>query len=269
MRPGALDFVLDATDADLAALLGGDAFTEDTDLGALLVPGTAVQEVASRIAGQYAEVLAAYIEQLFRQRRAEGLATDTVSQLRRLAEGVGNLDQVRMLDELIEASGQVFSAPTRHSRQLALNRLRSWIPDFAGTLDPTDGERLLAVVSWEAGSLPLLDELRNIHGIGPKRLARLYSAGLYSVGVVASAQPSEVAEVTGLSEALATEVVRAAQQFADTERQRCATEVRDRARRLKRVLVGVDIAIDPAILAMARSALTELQELVAGLEEES
>jgi len=263
---GDLGFVLDASEADLACLLSGGSFSADSDLDALLEPDAAVQEVASRIAGQYAEVLVSTVQLLFRQ-HLEAVNLDAVAQLRRLAEGVGNHTQVALLDELVEGASGVLHASSAHRRQLALNRLRGWIPRFADTLEPADREHLLAVVSWESGTLPLLDELGTIRGIGPKRLGRLYSAGLHSVATVANADPVEVALVTGLSQALSVEVVGAARRFAKSERTRCATELRDRARRLSRVLRGIDLEVDPSILDLARSAMSELEELIAGLEE--
>ena len=133
-----------------------------------------------------------------------------------------------------------------------------WIPRFATTLSAEHAQRLLDLVRWDGGSAPLMEELHSLRGIGPKRLGRLYAAGLHTVDVVASADPIEVALVTGLPGKLSVNVVDATRQFAVEERVRCLESLRDRARRLREILTAVPDG-DDEVRRLAEEAIREVE----------
>ncbi len=261
---------IDAQDEDWAALLAvlGDAelvdrpLEDDDDLEELLAPSEEVRNVSRRIAGQYVEILADFAAGAF-GRRTDPIPANqvraAVEALLRLAQAAEDTVQVRLLNELLELIGPITEgSSTSRTRQTALARFRTWIPRFADTLERTDAERLIRLVRWERGSVPLLEELRSLRGIGPKRLERLYSAGLFTIDTVASARPADIVAVTGIPLGLAKEIVRATERFAATERLRVVDELREGAAHLRHILT-VYKADDPDFYRNARLALQEVE----------
>jgi hypothetical protein len=210
----------------------------------LLRPSDELTRVARRIAGQYVGVLARHAAAAFGRGAASdgGSVRASVDALRRLATAAGDQLQVALLEEFVALLDALEGGPKGRSRQRGLTALSGWIPRFAATLEEEDARHLLALVKWERGSEPLMDELATLKGIGRRRLARLYAAGLFAVDVVANASPDEVAQVTGLPRPLAVEVVEHTRRFADDEQRRCLEELRDRARKLHALLQSVRFA---------------------------
>ena len=264
-----------ASDEDWAALLGDDDGLQIGDLEEsdfegddlttdLLAPSEELGRVSRRIAAQYAEVLASFAALAFRGEASRGAVEQVesaIDALCRLAEASHDPLQVSLLLEVRDwIRPATTGKPNSRARQSALVSLRDWIPRFAQTLEAEDASRLARLVSWDDGSAPLMDELAELHGIGPKRLQRLYASGLYTVDVVATADPQDIAAVTGLPLALAESVVTATRTFALEERRRCIESLRDRAVRLRHLLKTVPAGNDDNDLAeLAQEAIWEVE----------
>ncbi len=261
-----------ASDEDWAALsgaLGDFELTEDDglgeELGDLLNPSDEVLRVSRRIAGQYVEVLARFSASVF-GRKVSAVTTDQVlsaiDALLRLAGASNDDEQVTLLEELRRLIGPATTG-RRNSRaqRTATRQLRDWLPRFATTLETDDGERLERLVTWERDAAPLLDELSEIHGIGPKRLGRLYAAGLFTVDSVAGAEADDISSVTGIPRRLAQEVVDATHTYAIEEQQRCIDGLLSQSHRLRHILHA--LATD----GMAPAAADALREVERTLHE--
>lgn len=245
-----------------------DSDDEDT-YSDLLEPSDEVVRVSRRIAGQYVEVLARFAAAAF-GRNALGVdstqITAAIDALLRLARASDDAAQVALLEEihsLIEPA--TTGRRNSRARQSALIRLRDWLPRFAATLEPVDGKRLVHLVEWDADSAPLLSELAGIRGIGPKRLQRLYSAGLFTVDTVAAADAEDIVAVTGIPGKLAHSVVSATHTYAVEERERCYNGMLERVHRLRRILGAVPDSNKDVAEAAAR-ALLEVERALQGLE---
>lgn len=255
-----------ADDALFASLWAGDAVLEPidggtADLADLLEPSDELGRVARRVAGQYVEILARYAATAFAGTGpAAGLSQleAAMGALVRLAEASHDAAQIDLLDALATILPGLAAPRESRVARNALAKLADWIPRFAATLEPEDGRRLLTVVHWEKGSAPLLDELASIKGMGRRRLARLYAAGLLTVDVIASARPDEIAQVTGLPRALVDEVVARARAFARDDRQRRLEELRDQSLRLAQLARSVHLSDDPAVRSLAAEAIAAL-----------
>ena len=111
---------------------------------------------------------------------------------------------------------------------------------------------------YQDRSLPLLEELANLKGIGPKRLERLYCAGLFTI-----------AEVTGLPRKLAEQVVDSTREFAERQRRSCVVELHQRVQEFHAVLPRLNPANedDRRMLDLARQTLAELQSALSQIEQ--
>lgn len=257
---------LELTDSDWASLLdladaGLDSSDDFEDNADLLGMSDELTRVSRKISGQYADVIASFAGQAFRGRAGRDAAEQASAALEalvRLAEASGDHIQGEMLAELRQLIPDAAHARRNsRARNRALASLRDWIPRFATTLQADDAQRLLDLVTWDH-SAPLMEELSSIRGIGPKRLGRLYAAGLHTVEIVAHANPVEVAQVTGLPQDLSSRVVDATKVFAVEERRRCLEQLRDRARRLREVLRSVETS-DPEVQRLTEEAFREVE----------
>lgn len=260
----------DAQDDWLALLTADGPLFEDlndddfADLGDdLLKPSEELGRVSRRIAAQYAEVLTSFAAQAFAG-RAGSASLDQVEaaieSLARLARAASDEPQVAMLNEVRQIIGPATTGKRNsRSRQSALVALRDWIPRFAASLEEEDAQRLMSLVEWNDSAAPLMDELSTIRGIGPKRLQRLYAAGLYTVDVVATASPDDVAAVTGLPHSLAVKVIAATRNYAVDERRRLLESLRERALRLRHILASVPMDDDLGLQQLATDALREVE----------
>ncbi len=214
--------------------LHGSLSALDADESQLLLDDTSDEllAVSGRITGQYAEVLARFAARAFAGGPVDDLdaVREAITSIRRLAEATGAGEQARLLDELDELAGAMGGRPAERNRALA--RLQAWIPAFADTLPTDQAEHLLRLVRWDPQEQPLLDELRAIRGIGPRRLKRLYAAGLFTIEAVACAGPSEISSVTGIPLELASQVIERSGRYAEEERRRCLQALKRYAARL-------------------------------------
>lgn len=208
-------------DSELGALLDGTfgdtdfGGFDDDDGGSLLGDSEELRRTARQIVSQYMEVITTFAGRAFGGRSVKGAdvqlsaAADSLTRLAVATEDRELIDLLDRLGELILS----FQGKTKGTRRQKLARLRNWLVDMGQLIGGDDGERLAHVVTYKRGSKPLLDRLAAIRGIGPRRLERLYAAGLFSVEVVGASSPEDIALVTGLPRKLAHEVVAATQRF--------------------------------------------------------
>jgi len=255
-----------------------DLFFSDEELASLLspqpglspepgevVPSEELLDVSRRIAAQYVDLIEAFAAGLFQRRPSAGMTSQLIhamDALHRLAVASGDSDASGVVDELlVELRPFAHHTQQRRATDRMSTRMRAWIPRFAALLRGAANERVLALVSFRGKALPLFQELGAIDGIGPRRLERLYCAGLYTVDAVIGADPLEIAAVTGLPPALARKVVDATVAWNAEQRLRAARELQARAAEVLLALRSGEQ--DPEVLTLARDALRALQAALA------
>ncbi len=259
-------FTLDLDEADIAALLEPGRTSAPPDAPPSdLAPSSELRDVTRRISSQFLEVLQVAASGLFAGRDARGGGSQLLTALDaldRLAAAAQDEPHRALLAE-IQPHARTFAADPRGGlRDRFLARLRPWLVRYAAHLGEADGARLRSLVAYDPDAVPLFAELAAIPGIGPRRLERLFCAGLYAVEVVSGAEPAEVAQVTGLPRALAEDVVTRARGFAEERRRRCVLEMRGRLAEFQRVFEAIDPASHPELWALARSAVQEMHSMV-------
>lgn len=123
-------------------------------------------------------------------------------------------------------------------------------------------ERYLSICFYQRNSNPLLEEIRRIKFMGPRRLQRLYTVGLVTVEALAGARPQELTEVTGLPTKLAEQVIDVANQFRSQQRDNRRRALRTLCQDLREEL-NVLTATDVGLLDGLES---ELEETLATLQ---
>lgn len=190
-------------------------------------PSDELGRLSRSIAGQYAPVLANFAAEVLRSVDApESIeaAMAAVENLIRLCSATRDRELGERLNALREQLDQ--TVPRRGpARQRALDDLKECLLGIAACLDSADGEPLRRVFLSRRRATPLLQELADIPGIGPRRLDRLYRAGLFTVEALRGADPTDVASVTGLPARLAEDVVQATRDFARRHREECAEDL--------------------------------------------
>ncbi|MDP2316944.1 MAG: hypothetical protein Q8P41_28890 [Pseudomonadota bacterium] len=266
---GSVSFELD--DEEIYALLS-ESRPAPVMHAADLAPSGELLAVTRRIATQYLEVLQVSAAGLFAGHDPRGSAAQLVTvldALDRLAAAGNDAPQRELLAEIRRAADAFLADPRGQARNRFLARLRPWIVRYADHLGDDEGQRLRALVSFDMGEVPLFSELAAIPGIGPRRLDRLFCAGLYAVEVVSGSNPVEVAQVTGLPRALAEDVVARARDFAAERRRRCVVEIRNHLAEFSRILEGIDANTNPDLHALALGAFHEMHAVVTSHRTES
>lgn len=226
-------------------------------------PSDELAAVSRRIAGQYVEVVAGFAASAFagdlgRVELDRFLAAlDSLNRLALAADDQPQLAVIAEMRSLVEEQSERLSKGRGRTRFTAA--LEEWIPRFSSHLDEEDRDRLMRLVSFQGQDLPLLDALGQIPGIGPRRLTRLYCAGLYTVASVSQADPTELAQVTGMPNRLATEVVETARRFAAEHPKRCIAEIQARVRDLVRL--RDQLSRDPEVGRTLNELLNNISKL--------
>ncbi len=203
---------------------------EDLDFDSEILEHEELHAVARRIAGSHVDVVASFARTVFSGTvsRADMMRfTSALSQLERLALAADDGVQEEVLRGMREfVVDRLAALEGKRGRRVLLPRVRGFLDAFSACLDGEDAERLARLVRYEAGTVPLLEQLARLSGIGPRRLERLYCCGLYSVDALVHADPDEVAAVSGLPRLLAGEVVRAARAWASERRDASVRQLR-------------------------------------------
>lgn len=262
MTPHTLD------ESDLFALLSTGDLDHDEDVD----EHSSLRRLSRRISGQYVEVVATFASQSLAGRTSPGLQRQVLiaaDALVRLAHASQDHELLAVLAELPVLLDQ-HSKRQRGSRQAFVDGMHAWLPRLAAFLDAEDAERLTTLVQFDRRASPLLGQLAALRGMGPRRLERLYCAGLFTVDALIDADPTEVSQATGLPSALATEVVDAAKQFAIERPRTAAVELSRRAVEMREALLvhRTRGQRDPEVDRAIHDALRELQVALQMLQAE-
>ncbi len=221
--------------------------------------------VTHRIAGQFLSVIASAARGLLgeaRPERAVDQLNQAVASLRRLATAAEDDAHRDLLDELDQALAAFDARDGLVGLPRLRDTLRDWLARYAGFLGPRAGASLDRLVSWDDGEHPLLEALHTIPGIGPKRLRRLYAAGLHDPQRVAGADPEEVAWVSGIPSALAEQVVAVAKQHVASAPQRVITTLGRQLDAFSSLTRELNRIEDPVLRGQAVAALRQMADLV-------
>lgn len=273
---GAEELTFTFEEDELNALLRGAAPSEGphSEGSHSPTPSEELGAVAHRIAAQYAEVIAQVAGMLFAGRESEGMLEQldaTLEALHRLAVASHSRDEATLLAELRAWTEEYHASRVNlagRGRARYLDRLRTWLPRYAALLGPEAQQRLHELTREDLPRLPLFEELESLRGIGPRRLRRLYLAGLHTVEAVSAADPGELAQVAGLPLALARGVVDRAQEFAVHRRRLAVLEMHRRLAEFMGVVRGLDAQHDPELYNAALNAIEEMSEVVRKLSRE-
>lgn len=264
---------------DLSAALS------DLDLDAILsdpsnmeAPGDAVLdtshlvELGRDLSVQYVDVIANYATEVF-------ASLDPSASRSQVQAAVANLHDLsratndQLMQDKLARLAEVIDEPVPRAqvqRTRYVDTLKAAIGGFGELLEGEGRQRLLGIVRYRTQGDPVLMFLRTIHGIGPRRLERLYLAGLHDLDRLTSADPEEVAAVTGLPLKLAHTVVEESTRFAEEERKRALHALSEKAAWLTRSVANLDPADDEqrSLIDGARAAMRHLESMLAKLEEQ-
>lgn len=255
---------LDFSDAELSALLVPGA--EDAPAPAIEIgPSEELLDVTRRLSAQLLDVLAVTSHTLLSGGAKAGETTQllsTLDSLRRLAEAARDTKGQALIRELTDEAQRFAHAPNGRTRNRFLARLRAWLVTFATHLGEDQGARLRSLVEYDPRAVPLFSELAALPGVGPKRLQRLFVAGLYAVDTVANANATELAAVTGLPRMLAEDIIERAVAFRDEEQRRILLDMRSRLAEFQRALKVLESGAPTELLEAAQQAIKQMQTLV-------
>jgi len=198
-------------------------------------------DLSRRISGQYVEVIATYAQAAFRGARGRSAWSQVegnLPALARLAGATGDASLAAAITELQELLRMDDGGAG--ARQRLIPRLRDWLRAFAQLLEGEAADRLEALIRFDRRAFPLLDGLAELRGIGPRRLERLYLAGLFTVESLVDAAPQEVSQATGLPLALSARVVEAAGNFEQHWREQVADDLARRTEEVRSVLRWIE-----------------------------
>ncbi|MFO0747701.1 MAG: helix-hairpin-helix domain-containing protein [Myxococcota bacterium] len=258
---------------DAAAL--APAFFSDEELDSVLsaplgashdvAPPEVSQEarVLARVLGsQYAEVIAHYaVDALMgRNSRHAPKLRQIVKSFKKLATEMNDRELLVLYEELGELIESFTTSHTHEQRLLASRKLREWVMAFADLVGDEAGLKLRRLVVYRKGVHPLISHLREIRGIGDKRLERLYTAGLLTTETLVDADPNELAQIVGIPTRLARQVVEACRRFAEHQRHVVVAALKSAAADLTQSLGEVDFDDDDQVrlVAEVRAAMQKL-----------
>lgn len=264
--PGEELLFTDLTDAEIAT-----AFADAPPRAAseALVPSAAARELTRTLGARHVEVIAHWASQKMRGERAADVAQRlrrVIADAMRLAGEMDEGDLLAAYETLDEIVDGFSAASTAGARRRSAKRLRDWTLDFAELVGGEAGDRLRGLVVFNRGAYPLLERLREIRGVGPRRLERLYAAGLATTDALAEADPDELMALIGLPAPLALEVVRVSRAFAETERRETVlalTEMTHEVARILKLAKGDGEEADDSFVAEIQRAIDALKEAVA------
>jgi len=253
----------DLSDDELDLALGGATVEAPRDH---LRPSAGARRLSIDLGARHVEVIAQWAGRTMRGERAESVVRRlrrVVEDARRLAREMEERELLGCYEELLDIVDSFGVVATAAARRRTARRLREWTLRFSERVGGEAGARLRSLVVFRRGAFPLLERLRQIRGIGPRRLERLYSAGLTSAGALQHADPEELAELVGLPLDLAVEVVAASGTFAETERREMVAALAEMTAEVARVLRHVRSDLGSG----QDGFVDEVQRVIAALEQ--
>lgn len=256
------------SDDELAQVLAPRPLTEP--LPAPEVSGSA-RALARMLGAQYAEIIAHYAIDTIAGRSSKHAPKleQIIRNFKRLATEMGDHELLRLYESLAELIEAYEGAKSADARGAVSQRLRDWVMTFADLVGGDAGQKLRRLVVFKKGVHPLISHLREIRGIGEKRLERLYAAGLLTVEALVEADPMELASVVGVPKKLARQVVEACQRFAEAQRVSHVRSLKNVVGDVARVLQQIDPNDDSHVrlVAAVRETIAELDRAVRELED--
>lgn len=259
-------FSLDFSDDELAALLDPGNAPAQPSAG-LVEPSPELVEVTRRISAQLLDVLAVTARTLFGPSPGHAEVQQlvaTLESIRRLAGAAHDEAGITRIDTMAADARRYAAKPDRREQDRFRTRLRTWLVDFGASLGEAEGAHLRGLVEYDPRDVPLFAELARIPGIGPRRLQRLFAAGLHAVEVVAAASVADLVSVTGLPRSVAEDVIARARAYQDDERRRAVLEMTTRLAQFQRALEAMGTADSADLRRAAAEALSQMERLVDG-----
>lgn len=250
------------SDEELDSVLNAPPSTEGPAAQAPEVSEEA-RALARMLGSQYAEVIAHYaVDALMgRNSRHAPKLRQIVKSFRKLATEMNDHELLQLYEQLGELI-ETFTASSTHERRLAASRkLRDWVMAFADLVGDEAAWKLRRLVVFRKGVHPLISHIREIRGIGDKRLERLYSAGLLTADSLVDADPTELSQIVGIPTRLARHVVEACRRFAEHQRHIVVASFKSAVDDLKQSFGDVDLDNDDNVRLLA-----ELRETMGILE---
>lgn len=161
-----------------------------------------VKELFERIFLQYLQPIQTFIDNLSRGHLYNKVVQTFSSTLRPLIEATEQLRLKEMTEVLSELQRLVGTLHEDLPKPLPYKYIRPFAVQYdtiVSMLSEEVREEYFSEYRYTKNSNPLLEEFRNIRNIGPKRLQRLYAAGLTTIEGVESAYPEDIAVTTGIS----------------------------------------------------------------------
>lgn len=218
-----------------------------------------------KLAAQYIDVLAAFARDSFRgdgEIDTHGVA-GAIDALDRLAESTNDTDLLkvlRQLAKLVDASSTAHESKSR-VRDLMRVQMRHWVLRFADCLEGDDRKRMRELVLFDKSNVPLFDQLARIRGIGPRRIQRMYCAGLFTVETVIQSTPDDISSVTGIPLALARRIHDETAKYAEEMKGRAVEDLVAAVDNLKNTLPRFTEK-DGGLARRIKRALADLQQTV-------
>ncbi|MFK7930968.1 MAG: helix-hairpin-helix domain-containing protein [Myxococcota bacterium] len=225
---------------------------------------THLQALGRDLAAQYANTIGDYAVSVFSREDSEKgrlQVRAAITSMLDLANATSDAALVRTLTPWLP----LLDAPSPRktlARTRQIKDLKAMVKDFASLLDEQEQQQLLSIVQYRGRSSPLMAFLRQLPGIGPRRLERMFLAGLHDLDRLCTAEPDELQRVTGMPLAVAQNTCRSARVFAEEERKRAFHALTERAAWLTESVGKLNMA-DPEqrrLIEFARQAMNALQE---------
>ena len=229
------DLEISGDDSDLDEILGRLQCNTSHDGETSATPGELIDgQDRPHLLNLFEQLLLPYLDpiaQYVRVFQRNEHSADTVDGFRELLVPITLLTrslQVQPVLDIIDEIREILDDPalrTGHTTYRLIAPFTSLFERLLGAISPEARERYHNQFYYQRNTIPLLEELRRIRYIGPRRLQRIYAAGLITVEAIAKARPSEIADVTGLPLRLAEQVVTAGTDYQHQQRQRRAQRI--------------------------------------------
>lgn len=225
-----------------------------------------LRAVTHRIASQFVEVISIAATRILGTGGADislrpmQASLDSLTRLGVAADDAEHLALLEELRDALDTYDQRRAQGRGHAR--FRDTLRAWLPRYAAFVGGDQGDRIRELVEFDSRDVPLFTHLHQLRGIGPKRLQRLYAAGLYEAATLADADPDDTADVTGLPRKLAHDVVAASQRHREVQRQRLVHDLPSRLEEFSRVVSEVRRTGDVGLLTAAKASYQEMLRIL-------
>ena len=257
------------TDDDLDAFLSGAAFRESEASSRSAATSDEARNLARNLAIPYVQVVSQHAFDLAtgRQERFAPKLLQVLKDARRLAEEMEDealLEHYQALASILGDERRTFS--TQHDRETSSRRLHGWVSEFAYIVGGEAGRKLLREQTLKRGVNPLVAYLREVRGLGEKRLEKLFAAGLLTTDALVDADPRELSQIVGIPMGVARLVVTAATRFADEQRVASVLGLRESALEVMRHLRDLP-PTDRGLIKLVAEVRDTLHRLEATLRE--